>query len=97
VSTNVTGIIRSLHRYGNSTTIAQLGKGDMQIIEMNIPPKSRLIEEKARIPNATIITIYRKNEIIIPDETTVFKKNDTVIAIVKTENLQAVATIIAGK
>jgi len=97
IGTNVTAIKRMLYAYGDERIIAQLGQGEVQLIEETIAKGSRLIDRPAKIKNAVIATIYRSGEIIIPKEDTILKEGDVVLLAVKTMDLPGVSKIITGK
>lgn len=97
VGTNVTGIKRMLYKYGDERIIAQLGAGEVQVIEQVISKDSKLVGKKAKIKNAVIAAIYKSGELIIPNEETVLEEGDVLLVAVKTKDLPKVADIITGK
>lgn len=97
VTTNVTGIRKMLYTFGEARIIAQLGGGEVQIIEQVISDKSPLIRRKAEIPDAVIATIYRKGELIIPTDKTIIELGDVVLFAVKTMHIRQVAGFIRGE
>jgi len=96
VGTNVTAIKRMLQQVGGERIIAQLGDGEMQIIEMTLVEGSKLIDQPAAINNATIAAIYRSGELIIPHNGTMLDKGDVLIVVAKTNDLPAVTRLISG-
>ena len=92
---NATDIKRILRTYGDAQTIAQMG--DMQIIRQAISNKSNLINQKTKIKDAIIATIYRDGNIIIPTADTKLKENDVLLVAVKTKDLSKVLGTIEGK
>ena len=95
--TNASGIKRLLHMFGDSRIIAQLGAGDVQVIEQVVSKKSRLIGKKAVIKKAVVASVYREGELIIPTPQTVLKKGDVLLVAVKTKDLHAVVGAIKGE
>jgi len=77
--TNVKGIKNILYTGGDERIIAQLGQGDVQIIQQPISEKSPLIGRQASIPNAVIATIYRNGELIIPTPETIMEQGDVIL------------------
>ena len=92
---NATDIKRILRTYGDAQSIAQMG--DMQIIRQMISKKSNLINQKTKIKDAIIATIYRDGNIIIPTADTKLKESDVLLVAVKTKDLSKVLGIIEGK
>jgi len=92
---NATDIKRILRTYGDAQTIAQMG--DMQIIRQVISEKSNLINQKTKIKDAVIATIYRDGNIIIPTAGTKLKESDVLLVAVKTKDLSKVLTAIEGR
>ena len=90
-----TDIKRILRTYGDAQTIAQMG--DVQIIRQAIPKKSNLINQKTKIKDAIIATIYRDGKIIIPTADTKLKESDILLVAVKTKDLSKVLGTIEGK
>jgi len=58
VGTNVTAIKRLLYQVGDVRIIAQLGGGDVQIVELNVAETSHLIGKKPDLKKASIGAIY---------------------------------------
>jgi trk system potassium uptake protein len=94
---NAGSIKRILRTYGDTRVIAQLGEGDLQIIQQAVAKKSKLIGQKAKIKNAVIATIYRSGKIIIPTPETILKENDVLLVAVKTKDLSRVLVGIKGE
>jgi trk system potassium uptake protein TrkA len=92
---NATDIKRILRTYGDAQTIAQMG--DMQIIRQVISKKSNLINQKTKIKDAIIATIYRDGNIIIPTADTKLKESDVLLVAVKTKDLSKVLGTIEGR
>lgn len=97
VGTNVTAIKRMLYQFENVRIIAQLGEGEMQIVEITVSDKSSLIGQETSLNKATISAIYRGGELIIPRKTTVIEKGDLLLVVVKTEDLSHITRIITGE
>lgn len=94
VGTNVTEIKRLLYQVGDERIIAQLGKGEVQIIEQTVSKNSELIGQKTFVNGANIAALYRSGEIIIPHADTVIEENDVVIVVVRTEDVEKVNKLI---
>ncbi|MGD9108327.1 MAG: NAD-binding protein [Gammaproteobacteria bacterium] len=94
---NANTIKKMLRSYGDARVIAQLGKGDVQIIRQAINKKSKLIEQKAEIKNAIIATIYREGKVIIPSKDFILKEGDVLLVVVKTKDLSDVLEAIKGE
>jgi trk system potassium uptake protein TrkA len=94
---NANTIKKILRSYGDARVIAQLGKGDVQIIRQAINKKSKLIDQKAEIKNAIIATIYREGEVIIPSKDFILKEGDVLLVVVKTKDLSDVLDDIKGE
>jgi len=97
VGTVVTNIKRRLAEVGHVRIIAQLGNGEMQIIEMTISEDSSLIGKPAKIKNVTISAIYRSGKLLIPTEKTKLKSGDVLLLVLKTKDLPKVTDLISGK
>lgn len=98
VGTNVTAIKRMLDQVtGDVRFIAQLGEGDLQILEVPIAEKSKLIGKHPTIVNASIAAIYRSGELHITREDTSFEAGDILLVVVETKNVHKVIDIIRGK
>jgi trk system potassium uptake protein TrkA len=95
--TNASAIKKLLHTFGDARIIAQLGAGEVQVIEQVISKKSKLVGKKAVIKKAVVATIYRKGELIIPTQQTVLKKGDVLLVAVKTKDLHDVVGAIKGE
>ena len=96
VGTNVTAIKRLLYQVGDARIIAQLGGGDVQIVEVPVLEKSPLIGQDASIKNASVAAIYRGGEIIILKDSEKFEKGDLLIVLVKTKDLPALTELAIG-
>jgi Trk K+ transport system NAD-binding subunit len=88
--TTASAIKNTLYGPSDERVIAQLGQGDVQVIEQTIEKKSSLIGKKAEIKNGIIAAIYRGGEIIIPNKNLLLKKGDVLIVAVKSENLSKI-------
>ena len=97
VGTNVTAIKRMLYQIGEARIIAQIGQGEIQILELIIAEESRLVGKKAQIHGASISVIYRSGELLIPKESTILEKGDLLIFVAKTKDLPAITDLITGK
>jgi trk system potassium uptake protein len=94
---NASEIKTILRTYGSARVIAQLGEGDVQIVQQAIAKKSKLIKKKAEITNGIIAAIYRRGNVIIPDKTTQLREGDVLLVAVKTKNLSKVLEDIKGE
>jgi trk/ktr system potassium uptake protein len=92
---NANDIKRILRTYGDAQSIAQMG--DVQIIRQVVSKKSNLINQKTKIKDAIIATIYRDGNIIIPTTDTKLKESDVLLVAVKTKDLSKVLGMIEGK
>jgi trk system potassium uptake protein TrkA len=97
VGTNVTAIRRLLYQVGDVRIIAQLGGGEVQIVELNVAEKSPLIGKAPNLRKASIGAIYRGGEVIIPKESTTIKKGDLLVVFVKTKDLPDITELITGE
>jgi trk system potassium uptake protein TrkA len=97
VGTNITAIKRLLYQVGEARIIAQIGQGEIQILELIIAEESRLVGKKAQIHGASISAIYRSGELIIPKESDILQKGDLLIFVAKTKDLPGITDLITGK
>lgn len=97
VGTNVTDIKRQLYQVGDERIIAQLGAGDVQIVELNVSAMSQLVGQPPVLENARIAAIYRSGELIIPNGDTIVNENDVVVVVMKTKDLPLISDIIQAK
>ena len=97
VGTNVTAIKRLLYQVGDVRIIAQLGGGEVQIVELNVSEKSNLIGKKPNLRKASIAAIYRGGDIIIPKDSSVIEKGDLLVVFVKTKDLPGITQLITGE
>lgn len=96
VGTNVTAIKRMLYQVGDARIIAQLGQGEVQIVELIISEESPLIGKPMEIKNASIAAIYRSGELLIPKKDSFFEKGDLLVVVTKTKNLPDITNLISG-
>jgi trk system potassium uptake protein len=96
VGTNVTAIKRLMRQKGEARIIAQLGEGDMQIVEMRVVKESPLVNKPAEIKNTTISAIYRDGELTLPNESTILQEGDVLLLVAKTKDLPTVINKITG-
>jgi trk system potassium uptake protein TrkA len=97
VGTRVTAIKRMLYQVGDARIIAQLGQGEVQIVELTISEESKLAGKKATIKNASIAAIYRGGELIIPKPTTPLEAGDLLVVVAKTKDLPEITKQFNGK
>lgn len=93
----VTQIKRMLMRFGEARIISEIGEGKIQLVELTVEDKSRLVGKSAEIKGTVIGTIYRKGELIIPDKTTKIEAGDVLIITVKTEDLPKLQKLTSGE
>jgi len=81
--------------------LAIIGRGDAEILELIIPPTSKVADKKIRELGSTkdyvIIAIYEGNELKIPDGSTELKAYDRIILLAKTEALEEVRRVFSGE
>jgi trk system potassium uptake protein len=97
VGNQVIAIKRLLYQVGDARVIAQMGSGDVQIVELTVAEKSKLIDQKSHLKNASIAVIYRKGELIIPDSETTIEQGDVLLIALKTKFLSAITDLIQGE
>jgi trk system potassium uptake protein len=97
VGTNVTAIKGMLYQLGDARIIAQLGQGEMQIVEQIIEEESTLIGKPPKLQNATLAAIYRSGELILPSDQITLQKGDVLLVVVKTSDLPNLSNLISGK
>lgn len=97
VGTNITAIKRLLYQAADVRVIAQLGGGEVQIVELNVAEKSPLIGRSPNLRKASIAAIYRGGEIIIPKDSTTIEKGDLLVVFVKTKDLPGITELITGE
>lgn len=97
VGTNITAIKRLLYQVGDVRIIAQLGEGEMQIVEMVVAEGSPLVGKPAKLEKTTLAAIYRSGELIIPQPNTLLESGDLLLVVVKTKDLPKVTDIITGQ
>ncbi len=77
--------------------LAIVGRGDAEILELIIPPKSRIANKKImdleKNQDYLIIAIYGGEELKIPDGKTELKPHDRILVLAKTEALDEVRKI----
>lgn len=94
---NASTIKGILQTYGDTRIIAQLGAGDVQIIQQALDENSKLINQKAEIKNAIIAMIYRGGKVILPSDKLSLKEGDVLLVVVKTKDLSEVLDTIKGE
>lgn len=97
VGTNVIGIKRLLYQVGDARIIAQIGQGELQIVELPVSEGSQMVGKSASLKKASIAAIYRSGEIIIPKRTTIIEKGDLLVMLVKTKDLPKITELIMGQ
>lgn len=96
VGTNVTAIKRLLSQVGQERIIAQLGEGEVQVVEQTVSKDSSLVGKPAKIENASIAAIYRSGELMIPNGDNNFEEGDVVLLVAKTEHIKKINDLITG-
>lgn len=97
VGTNAIAIKRMLYQIGDTRIIAQMGQGEVQIVELTISKESRLVGKEAQIRNAAVAAVYRNGELIIPKSSTILEEGDLLVVVVKTKDLKDITDLITGK
>lgn len=97
VSLAVTSMKRLLMRLGAERILAEIGGGEVQVVEATVSEKSKLVGNGAAIRGAVVGTVYRGGELIIPDKTTTLKEGDVLIITVKTKDLPKLRKLISGE
>ena len=82
--------------YRNVRSISQLGRGEVQIIEISVTEDSKFYKEKAT-DEERIRVVYRNGELILPGEDTVIEDGDVLVLAVKTEDLPSLIESIDQK
>ena len=92
----VTAIRRLLMRVPGHI-IAEIGDGEVEVIEFKIAEKSHLVGKEAVIKGAVIGTIYRNGELIIPTPKTKLKAGDVILVSTTVEDLPEISKLIKGE
>lgn len=91
-----TGIICNLIEQGAITTeilpLLALGKGDLEIVELVLPPDSPALSVSLKdlpLPaDSLLISIIRGDQIVFPRGSTTFLPNDTILALTSTKGVE---------
>ncbi len=91
-----TGIICNLIEQGAITTeilpLLALGKGDLEIVELVLPPDSPALSVSLKdlpLPaDSVLISIIRGDQIVFPRGSTTFLPNDTILALTSTKGVE---------
>lgn len=97
VGTNVTAIKRMMYQVGDARIIAQLGEGEMQIVELNVAKESPLLGKMPELKNASIAAVYRKGELLLPNKAQSVEAGDVLLLVAKTKHLPALKDLITKK
>jgi trk system potassium uptake protein TrkA len=89
--------IKNMLEPGGERVLAELGEGDVQVIEATIGEKSKLINKEAIIKGAVIGAIYRSGEIVIPGKGTKLKEGDVLVIIAKSKEIDRITKKISGQ
>ncbi len=89
--------IKNMLEPGKERIIAELGEGDVQVIEATIGEKSKLIGKEAVIKGAVIGTIYRSGELVMPEKATKLQAGDVLVIIAKSKGIDKITKIISGE
>jgi trk system potassium uptake protein len=96
VGTNIKVIKQLLHQKGEARIIAQMGDGELQVVEMRVAKESQLIGKPAILNRGIIAAIYRAGELMIPKESTEISEGDVLLLATKTTDLPAIIETITG-
>ena len=88
--------IDKLLKGGDIKLIAEMGKGQVEVIESKLTEKSELVGNPAVIRNAIIGSIYSDGEIMLPDKKTILKKGDVLTIITKSDNVKNINRLVGG-
>jgi len=97
VGTNITAIKRLLYQVGDARILAQLGEGEIQLVELVVSEESPLLGKHAEIKNASIAVVYRNGEMIIPNKKLKIEAGDLLLIAAKTSDLPALKDLIDKK
>ncbi|MBW2980842.1 NAD-binding protein [Candidatus Woesearchaeota archaeon] len=90
--------IKNMLEPGRERVIAELGEGDVQVIEATLGEKSRLIgRDEASIKGAVIGAIYREGDIVIPEKGAKLKEGDVLVIIAKSKGIDKITKLISGE
>lgn len=86
---------------GDVITLQALKKGNLALVEMDLPSGSPIAGKKVAELNfpkgIVLVSMVRGDRVIIPRGNTSLKEGDTIIAITSTEKEQVLRDILAGK
>ncbi|MFQ5474695.1 MAG: potassium channel family protein [Candidatus Nanoarchaeia archaeon] len=77
--------------------VAEFGGGNVEVVELTISEKSKLIGKPTKLPGAVIGTIYRDGNLRIPTEKTTLKEGDVLILTAKAEDMPKIRKKIEGE
>ena len=90
--------IKNMIEPGRERVIAELGEGDIQVIEGTLGEKSKLVgKDEASIKGAVIGAIYREGEILIPEKGEKLKQGDVIVLVAKSKNLGKIRKMMSGE
>ncbi|MDD5748159.1 MAG: TrkA family potassium uptake protein [Actinomycetota bacterium] len=98
-TTVITHLIEEETTVGDIITLHILKKGRLAIVEVDIPEEgctacSKRIEELALPVGSVLVSVFRGDELIIPQGKDVLKPGDSVIAVTKLENEEKLRKIL---
>lgn len=82
--------------YRDVRAISQLGRGEVQIVEIDVNEESKFCGKEAGEEERVRI-IYRDGDLILPEEDTIIQKGDILVLAVKTEDLPSLIESIDQK
>ena len=78
--------------------IAELGRGDVELMEVQVSEKSSLVGKKvSELPKARICTIFRNAELVIPTEKEVIKAEDVLVFAAKAKDAGKLIKLLEPK
>ena len=90
IVTIITNALTSIKRYllgDGHRVVAELGNGEVELIEMRLAEDSQYIGKKVNaLKDAVVCAIYRKGEILIPSIDMSFEQGDVVVVASKTKD-----------
>ena len=88
--------IKNLLEHEDFRTIAVVGSGDVEIIEIKVKEKSKMIDKGiSDVPKGVISLIYRRNKSVWPDEKAKFLKHDKVMMTIKVTDIPSTVKLFS--
>jgi trk system potassium uptake protein TrkA len=88
--------VKNMLEPGRERVLAELGEGDVQVIEATIGKKSKLINKEA-IKGAVLGAVYRSGEILLPEKGAKLKEGDVIVIIAKSKGMDKITKMISGE